>query len=166
MKVLIVYATRTGTTAKAAGLLAGYFRDTVLVDLDKESPDPSAYDAVIFGSAIRNGRILRPLSRWLTRYWSAVAPMTKGVFICNAFLNESPDLLRENFSLNLRNASAAVESFGGEFTLSKISGMERILYWPMLKRLTRGGAAEFVPCLLPDRIEHFAEEMLDAMREE
>ena len=59
MKILIVYATRTGTAAKAAALLAEYF-DGAAVLISNKLPDPEGYDAVIFGSGIRNGGILPP----------------------------------------------------------------------------------------------------------
>ena len=37
MKVLIVYATRTGSAAKAAELLAGYFSDVRVSNLENEN---------------------------------------------------------------------------------------------------------------------------------
>ena len=93
MKVLIVYATRTGTTERAARMLAGHFPGAHLCDLREENPDPSGYDIILFGSGIYFGRILKPLKIWLNEYWEVIRPKIKGVFICNA-INELDRLRR------------------------------------------------------------------------
>lgn len=155
MKILIVYATRTGTAAKAAALLAEYFDGAAVFDLSNKLPDPEGYDAVIFGSGIRNGRILPPLRKWLSRYWKKIAPVTKGVFICNAVLDESPEIMKENFSLELRNSSAAVDSFGGELNPRKLRSRELIFMNPAVRKLAAGDSQEFVPCLLPGQNRTF-----------
>ena len=48
MKVLIVYATRTGSAAKAAELPAGYFSDARVSNLENENPDQDGYDVSVF----------------------------------------------------------------------------------------------------------------------
>ena len=155
MRVLIVYATRTGSAAKAAELLAGYFSDARVSNLENENPNPNGYDVVIFGSGIRFGRILPPLERWLDQYWDRIRPMSKGVYICNALIDEAPKILRDNFSLQLRNSSIVVESLGGDRLMLKLKKKE------LLGRQIKS----FVPCLLTDRIEAFAGEIKDAVRE-
>ena len=163
MRVLIAYATRQGAAEKAARLLAGYFEDADVVNLAEKKPDPSEYDAVIFGSGIRSGRIYRPLEKWLSRYWAVLRDMTKGVYICNALLDKSPEYLKANFSLELRNTSVVVEALGGEFDRNSVSVGEKLMNAPVMKILMSREAQEFVPCLLTDRIRLFAEEMKEHM---
>ena len=165
MRVLIVYATRTGSAAKAAELLAGYFSDARVSNLENENPNPNGYDVVIFGSGIRFGRILPPLERWLDQYWDRIRPMSKGVYICNALIDEAPKILRDNFSLQLRNSSIVVESLGGEFDPEKLSQKDRLMLKLKKKELLGRQIKSFVPCLLTDRIEAFAGESKDAVRE-
>ena len=135
MRVLIVYATRTGSAAKAAELLAGYFSDARVSNLENENPNPNGYDVVIFGSGIR------------------------------ALIDEAPKILRDNFSLQLRNSSIVVESLGGEFDPEKLSQKDRLMLKLKKKELLGRQIKSFVPCLLTDRIEAFAGEIKDAVRE-
>lgn len=165
MRVLIVYATRGGTAAKAAALLGSYFRDVKICDLEKTKPDPRFYDVVIFGSGIRFGTIYKPLMAWMDMYWDVVRPKVKGVFICNALMNEAPQILRDNFSLELRNSCVIAESLGGEFDIETLSASERVMLMLRKKELASGQVREFVPCLQPDRIQAFAQAMLEAMKE-
>lgn len=161
MKVLIVYATRTGATARAARMLAEHFSDARLCDLGEESPDPSDYDIILFGSGIYFGRILKPLRNWLNEFWEIIRPKIKGVFICNAIIDEVPQLMRNNFSLELRNASVVVDSFGGEYSPKNLSVYERTILKLTHKELLGGRVTELVPCILPDRVKAFADEIYD-----
>ena len=161
MKVLIVYATRTGTTERAARMLAGHFPGAHLCDLREKSPDPSDYDIILFGSGIYFGRILRPLRNWLNEYWEVIRPKIKGVFICNALIDEVPELMRSNFSLELRNASVVVDSFGGEYSPKNLNAYERTRLKLTHKALLEGRVTELVPCILPDRVKAFADEIYD-----
>lgn len=159
MKILIVYASRTGSAERAARILGDCFDDAYVADLGEGSPDPTGFDAVIFGSGIRFGRIHRPLRRWLERYWQVIRPMPKAVFICNALVEEAPAILKDNFSLNLRNSSIVVDTFGGEFDPDRLSFLERILYGPEIRRIAGRGGRELVPVILTDRIRIFADEV-------
>lgn len=161
MKVLIVYATRTGTTARAASLLADHFPGAVLCDLKDENPDPSDFDIILFGSGIYFGGILKPLKDWLNEYWEVIRLKIKGVFICNAIIDEAPQLMRDNFSLELRNASVVVDSFGGEYSPKNLNFYERARLKLTHKELLGGQVTELVPCLLPDRVKAFSDEIYD-----
>ncbi|MDO4803899.1 MAG: flavodoxin domain-containing protein [Lachnospiraceae bacterium] len=166
MRVLIVYATRGGCAAKAASLLGSYFRDVKICDLEKTRPDPKFYDVVIFGSGIRFGTIYKPLMAWLDTYWDVVRPKLKGLFICNALMDEAPQILRDNFSLELRNSCVIAESLGGEFDIDSLPASDRVMLKLRKKELVSGQVREFVPCLQPDRVRAFAQAMLEAMEEE
>ena len=60
--MLVVAASRHGSTAEIAARIAGVL-DADLRDADA-APDPSAYDAVIVGSAVYMGRWLEPARRF------------------------------------------------------------------------------------------------------
>ena len=57
LKVLIAYASKTGSAEKAAKLLGEHFADVTLRDLTVGSPNPKDYDAVIVGGSIRMGTL-------------------------------------------------------------------------------------------------------------
>jgi|GEM_PF-930306 len=163
MKVLIVYASEHGSTRKAAELLGRHFEDCEIVDLAEDQRDPSGYDAVIFGSGIRFGRIMKPLQLWLDAYWPVIRGMKKGLFICHAIEREAPRILRENFSLELRNGCVAAESFGGEFDEKSLAKKDVLLLKAAKRELLSRGARSFVPCIRTDRIEAFAQKFIEEM---
>ena len=67
MKILIAYATKTGTTRECAERLAGHFEfhDVTLADLEQETPDLSAFDAVVIGSNVRANKIHKKVKQFL-----------------------------------------------------------------------------------------------------
>ena len=67
--------------------------------------------------------------------------------------------------MQLRNSSIVVESLGGEFDPEKLSQKDRLILKLKKKELLGKQIRSFVPCLLTDRIETFAEEIKDAVRE-
>ncbi len=161
MKMLIVYASRGGAAKHAASLLARHFDSPDVRDLREESPDPSGYDFVIFGSGIRFGVIYRELSDWLDRYWDVLRRKPKAVFICNVFMEEAESLIRNNFSLRLRNSSIAIDSLGGEFDPARLSRADRMLAYARKRELLSPGLTEMTPCILTGRVEQFLRDIDD-----
>jgi menaquinone-dependent protoporphyrinogen oxidase len=166
MKVLIAYAGKTGTTAKASAMLAKYFGKAEIADLSKSSPDPGCYDVVIIGSAIRFGMVMKPVRKWLVGNWDVLKDKKKALFICNAFLGQAPSILKDNYSLALRNSSITVDSFGGEMDMKNLHGFDRFFVKMVMNRMRAGKAGkEFVPVILTDRIRVFADTVKEAMAE-
>ena len=69
--MLVVAASRHGSTAEIASRIAGVL-DADLCDADA-APDPSAYDAVVVGSAVYMGRWLEPARRFADANAEALA---------------------------------------------------------------------------------------------
>ena len=161
MKILIVYATRGGAAEHAASLLAAHFDNPDVKNLRDESPDPSGYDFIIFGSGIRFGNIYRELSDWLDRFWEVLRRKPKAVFICNVFEEEAEEIIKKNFSLRLRNSSVAVDSLGGEYDPAKLSRTDRMLAYAMKRELLSPGFLEMKPCILTWRVDRFLQDIDD-----
>ena len=53
MKVLIAYASKSGTAAKCARLLADEFADATVIELGRESASLSSFDVIVVGGSIR-----------------------------------------------------------------------------------------------------------------
>ncbi len=71
MKVLVTAASRHGTTAEIARVIAGVLRSsnlTVDVMAPAEVASIEAYDAVILGSAVYAGRWLEPAKDFVIRH--------------------------------------------------------------------------------------------------
>ncbi len=73
-KVLVLFSTGTGSTTRIAETIARGLQDTAEItlkeiDLNRQSwPDPSGFDAVIAGSAIRYDRWLQPMSEYVKSF--------------------------------------------------------------------------------------------------
>ena len=162
--ILIAYATKGGSSRKAAEMLAGCFDDARIADVRTEKADPAGYDAVILGSGIRGGKIYPSLRRWMKRYEKELLVKTKGVFICNAIPSRSETYLKKNYPFRIREFASASDTFGGEFLLSDCSFMERMLIKRRARPLLTQSMQSFRPCLEQDRIRLFAktvQEQLD-----
>ena len=161
MRVLIVYAGRTGTCEKAARLLREAFGSGAsLRDLRTEKAFPERYDAVVAGSAVRSGQIEPAVRSWLMKNEKALREKKCGIFICNAFMEESASILRNNFPKAFLEECVAVESFGGEIHMEKLGFSDRMKLMSQMKRRRRiAGDSSLIPCLLPDTIRDFAAQM-------
>lgn len=155
MKLLIAYASKTGTTGRAAKLLGERFSNVTLRDLTVGSPNPDDYDAVIVGGSIRMGMLHKDARRWLENNWDVLKTKKFGCFICHGFLEQAPQLIEQNFTEEMLEAAVCVDSFGGELDEKKLRGIDRIIT-RIIMRSTKG-REEFVPCIRTDRIEVFAD---------
>lgn len=58
MKTLIVYASKTGTTERCAGILGPNLKDVTIINLTvAQNEDINKYDLIIIGTPIRMGMI-------------------------------------------------------------------------------------------------------------
>lgn len=157
MKVLIAYASKTGTTERAAKLLGRQFSNVTLRDLTVGSPNPDDYDAVILGGSIRMGMLHKDARKWLADNWDVLKTKKFGCFICHGFVEQAPQLIEQNFTQEMRDLAVCVDSFGGEMDEKMLRGMDRIIAGLVMKFMQGRGKRDFVPCIRTDRIEVFAE---------
>lgn len=160
MKVLIAYASKTGTTEKAAKLLGEYFENVTFRDLTVGNPSPRTYDVVIVGSCIRMGTLHKDVKKWLEENWNVIKNKKYGCFICNGFVDQVPQLFQQNFSQEFLDGAVSVESFGGELNLKKMKGLDRIITKLVIKS-NQMGTDTFVPCIRTDRIQVMADKFLE-----
>ena len=160
MRVLIVYAGRTGTTRKAAEWLAELVPGAVLRDLSESDPNPERYDAVAVGCGIYRGLIPVCVRKWLIRNEEALLGIPTGLFICNAFLDEAPAIFARNFPQALLDSCVVIDSFGGEFHPELLGAIDRrYLQSKMRKHNKMTGHAETPPALSLENIIVFAKKL-------
>ena len=96
MRILIVYGTTDGQTAKVAAAMAGAMRSTE-VDVDVANaeapwdPDPADYGGVIVAASVHAGSYQRAVLRWVQRHHVALATRPAAfVSVCLAVVNRTP----------------------------------------------------------------------------
>ncbi len=129
-RVLVGYATRNGSTAEVARIIAASLHDAgaqaTVVDL-KADPDPIGYDLVVAGSAIHGGTWLPEGLNWL-----AAHPVMPRVTLFNVSMSGADPAKRET-ALGYNKAAAALvtadaqAAFGGRYTPERVGGFWRTL---------------------------------------
>ena len=127
MKTLILYATKYGSTEKAAQLLASLLpAGATMVDLNKApAPDLGTFDTVVIGSAIYVGKIMEPVRKYLEENADVLRGKTLGLFTCCANIDQADEQLQANFPEPLRHAARATGHFGYAIQMNKMSFIER-----------------------------------------
>ena len=115
-KILIVYATKTGSTATAARLLCDRLtgRDVTLCTTDAPEANPEAYDIVVVGGSIRYGKLDKPAREYLQKWGAVLAQKQTAYFLLCGY----PDNVEEYYGKVLTAEQAerafALACFGGE----------------------------------------------------
>jgi menaquinone-dependent protoporphyrinogen oxidase len=90
-RILVVYATTHGHTAKIAGAVAGTLRASgAAVDVQQIGRThrlPDSYDGVIVAAPVRGGKYLKPMRRWVRAHARALNARPTGfVSVCLGIL--------------------------------------------------------------------------------
>jgi menaquinone-dependent protoporphyrinogen IX oxidase len=114
--ILIVYASKTGSTATAAQLLCDRLkgREVTLCTTDAPEADPAAYDIVVIGGCIRYGKLYKPVAQYLKKWDAVLKDKKTGYFLLCGY----PDSVEEYYDKVLTEAQAerafSLACFGGE----------------------------------------------------
>jgi menaquinone-dependent protoporphyrinogen oxidase len=94
-RILVLYGTTDGQTARIAGSLAEAMHDAGvtadLVDASHADPDPEAYAAVIVAASVHAGGYQRAVDQWVRAHATALAAKpTAFVSVCLGVLQHDP----------------------------------------------------------------------------
>ncbi len=156
MKTLITYASKYGSTKKCAQMVAaGLISEADLVDL-KESiiVDLDKYDTVVIGGSVMMGVIQREVREFLNKYETRLLDKKLGLFICNMRTDEDAQAeIEVAYPKILRDKATAVEYFGGELNMEKLSRFDKFI----IKSVTK--ERENLSALLEPNIDRFIDKM-------
>ena len=159
MATVIVYATRNGSTAKAAKMLSEKLGGCDLVNIAKEGFDLAKYDTVIIGSYIRMGTVDKNISRLMLQYISVLIEKKTAFFICNCFGKDAWDYIKHNVPPQLLSTMTIADSFGGELDVDALHGFDRIIATKVIKAdWEKGVIRKF--SLDEENIENFADKVI------
>ncbi len=94
MRVLIVHASRYGSTEEVAETVGDVLREAghdVVVWSARELPSPRNYDVVVAGSAVYGGRVLRDLERYIAKYRGDLASKRVALFAVSGSLRDDTE---------------------------------------------------------------------------
>ena len=125
MKILVVFATRYGTTGRCAGMLGDALKEkghnVDIVDLKKnKKADPRPYDAVAVGGSFVMARMNSAVKRFTNRNLKTLMDMRTGVFMCGADENWEEEI-KKGFPAELLDKAAAKGYFGFEMIWDRMA---------------------------------------------
>ena len=129
MKLLIAYATKTGTTEECAEMLASHFsgHEVVLANLEKETPEVSDFDAVVIGSNVRAGKIHKAVKAFAQANADSLANKRFGLYLCCNFSDAADTYFEKNFSEDVLSRACAALCFGGEIKMERQKGLDKLI---------------------------------------
>lgn len=153
MRTLLVYSSKYGCTEKCAEILAKKLSgETRLINLKKDkNPDLSGYDSVVVGGPIYIGKINKEVKSFCAKNLDLLKGRRLGLFICcMAEGEQAKGELDGAFRKELLETAIAKDYFGGEFMVTKMNPMDRLI----VKKIAK--TENNVSNILTDRIERFA----------
>lgn len=157
MKILVVFATRYGTTGKCAALLGetlkkkGY--DVDVVDLKKNKRvDPGKYDIVALGGSFMMFRMNSIVRRFVNRNLKMLLDMKTGIFMCGADENWEEEI-KKGFPEELLDKAVVKGYFGFEMLWDKMAPFFRNMLQKEYK------STDDVSKIKEDNIKKFADEL-------
>ena len=127
----------------------------MLANLSTETVDLSGYNPIIIGGAIRYGRINKKVHQFVEAHLSELLQKDVALYICCGFPNQAEQHFIDNFPPELLKHAFVKENFGGELHLDSLSLFEKTV----AKMAMRAAKTEEQPNILPDHIDHFAQEV-------
>jgi len=165
VKILIAYATKTGTTRECAERLATHFsfHDVTLVVLEKETPTLSDFDAAVIGSNVRANKIHKKVKQFLEENETVLAGMRYALYICCCMSDQSEFYFEKNFASSLMEKSLANLCFGGEIKMERQKGIDKLIMKIVLRVITNSRHGEDpdealeMPAVIPENIRRLAD---------
>lgn len=167
MKILIAYAGKSGTSARAANDLAALLPqfDVTVMDLTRSSPDPADFDYTVLGGAVRFGKPHRAVRNYAKKYGDVLKNTPHSLFLCCAFPDYLESFAERGFPAAVRESAAELLYFGGELDPSAQKGLDRLFTRMMRASLTEDEDGNGVlPGYLPEHIRLFSEELRERLQ--
>jgi menaquinone-dependent protoporphyrinogen oxidase len=154
MRTLIVYGTKYGCTEKCANILKDKLSgQTDLINLKtQKAPDLKEYDRIVIGGSIVIGRVQKEVSDFCTKNLEALGNTKLGLFLCSMREGEEAKTqLASAFPKELTEVATAKGLFGGEFMISRMGFMDKLI----VKKVAK--VEKDTSKILEENIDSFAE---------
>ena len=123
MKILIIYATVTGTTEECVSILKKNLtaHDLTVCDIEKSNDFGAIdeYDTIIVGGPIRYGRIHKSVGKFLRENSEKLEKQRTAYFICAGFAERADDYFEDILTPMQRKNALCLSNFGGDLSIHK-----------------------------------------------
>ena len=143
-RILVVYATTHGQTAKIAAAVARTLRTQgAIVDLHDASagPHPEPYDGIIVAASVHTGKYQRAVVRWAQSHRAVLSSKTTAFLsVCLAVLQPEPEVRQKLAEILDRFTAAAawqptmVKHVAGALPYTKYNWLTRFVMKRIVKR--------------------------------
>lgn len=157
MRTLIVYASKTGTTERCAGILGQNLKDVTIINLTAtQNEDINKYDLIIIGSPIRMGMIDKRVKDFISKNSKLLKNKKVAYFICCGFSENWKQYYEQNFPKELLDNAITYDSFGGEMNLEKQKGFDKFIVKMVSKNMPQDKEVK----ILNENINRFIEKII------
>lgn len=160
MKTAIVYATKYGSTEKAAEKIAAKLSDCTLFDIHALPESFDEYDCVILGSYVHMGVLQRDIRAFALGQIRMLLQKKLAIFVCCAFPENAQTYFNNNIPPQLLKHAVACAALGGELDRSRLKGMDRLVARMVLKADHAKGVLHTFS-LHDDKIGAFVDKLTD-----
>ncbi|MBI9068070.1 MAG: flavodoxin domain-containing protein [Salinivirgaceae bacterium] len=128
MEIIIIYASRHGSTEKAAKMLEAKLSGNVsLFNIKKKAIPPlENYDLIFLGGSIHAGEIQQKLKRFIKKNEALLSKKQLGLFLCCMDKEKAQLQFEHAYPEILRKNAVCTGLFGGEFNFEKMNWLERL----------------------------------------
>ena len=163
MRILIAYASKNGAARTCVERLEASLRGAQIkvVDLEREQPDPVAFDLVVFGSSVYFGKLRPAARRFLKTYAAILAQKKLFLFLCCGISREHEHYLETLFPRELRSAALQILYFGGLLRTEGLSLPDKLLVRAIRSSIfeedmDNGEYMPTLPSILPENIDRMS----------
>jgi len=152
LNTLIIYASKNGSTEKAAKLLYNKIEgEKSIINIRvEEHPNLENYGTVILGGSIYAGNIQKEIQNFVEKNLDLLLTKKIGLFLCCGMEENYKKQLEQSFPKKLLNHSITNQYFGFEYNKNKMNLIEKALIKLVVKGKTN------LSNILEDNIERLA----------
>jgi len=114
VRILILYATKSGASQYCADLLARQIKGCTVCDLLKTDPDITPFDMIIIGSGVRMGKFYKPVLNFIRKNEILLMEKKIAFYLCNAYPEALQKAIEKNIPQQLAKSATCIKSFGGK----------------------------------------------------
>ena len=170
MKILIVYASESGTCRECADIFERALSKHEVTKYDVTSAQdfylsPSDFDACAVGGPIRYGKLHKGVRKYIDRYKSELQGTKSAYFIACGYTDQYDKYLKKSIPKSLRDSAVCCELFGGRLKPENAHGLDKLALKVLRSSIVNqdesdeGREGEFervLPEIVPENVKRLA----------